>query len=324
MNEIKKINVDGVDYDIVSESAEKKIAELEKNNTALASITIGTRDDLQNPVKVGLGERPNDFDSTKDIFICKGVYLSGEAVIIGSGAYPSLEMSWTHDKCFLIKGGYEHNEIKISSDSIKFNGVVVGGSGGGTAGVLLGPEQEIHLTENGGLRFGSDVSSDLSSGLIETGMQITMYNDALNIAHNSKGFSLRISSAAIVCNGKDLLAGAGGGSPVESHDGTKLNLGTEDCSIIAVNEGGYNLQIGKSVSIGNYVRIGEGVDIGTDLQEGKRLYIRGPVYLEAQSGETGLIIGTDDTSCLKIDWGENDKIVFTNLRSGKKATLTLS
>lgn len=30
MNEIKKINVDGVDYDIVSESAEKKIAELEK------------------------------------------------------------------------------------------------------------------------------------------------------------------------------------------------------------------------------------------------------------------------------------------------------
>lgn len=324
MAEINKINVGGVDYDIVSESAEKKIAELEKNNTALASITFGARNDLGDPIKVGLGQRPNDFDTLKDIFICKGAYLSGEAVIIGSGAYPALEMSWSHDQSFLIKGGYGDNEIKIGSNAIKFNGEVVGGSGGGPAGVLIGPEQEIHLTESGGLRFGSDLSSDFSSGRIDTGMQITMYNDALNIAHNQSGFSLRISSIAIKCNGKNLLSGAGGGSPVESHDGTKLNLGTEGCSIIAVGEEGYGLQIGKLVKIGSHVDIGRGVAIGTDLPQKERICIKGPVYLETQTGGTGLTIGTNEIGCLKIDWGENDKIVFTNLQSGKKATLTLS
>jgi hypothetical protein len=334
MSSIHSINVGGVDYDIVSESAEKKIAELEKNNSALASITLGTRNDYQDPVRVQFGGPPVYLGSTTDIYIGQDVSLSVEGVNIGSGSECPINMHWGSDNRFFIQGGYGNNEISIGSDDIRFDGKVVGGGGGGSSsisGVDIRDGMQIQLSKAGGLCFGSDIDSAWETGLIGTGMRIRMYNDELSIDHNPSGFSLRISSVAIECNGNNMLADAGGSgsgssgdSYVESHDGTELNLGTEGCSIIALSGNGYDLQIGKSVSIGGHVSIGGRVAIGTALQQGEMLHIKGPVYLEATTGTTALTIGTDGKGYLKIDWGESDKIVFTNLKSGKKATLELS
>lgn len=340
---IKQINVDGVDYDIVSESAEKKIAELEKNNTALASITIGTRDDLGNPIKVGLGEQPDDFYISRDIFIGKSVSLSAAGgVIIGTGSDCPLEMKWNRwDNSFTITGGYGFNTIKIGSDTITYDGVVVGGSGGSSSNSNLNLAGDGTISiYNDGVRFGTTGASDNDMALIGPGVQISMYDqETININHIPMGFLLKISTSTIECNGKNLLEGAGsGGSYVQSHNGTTLHLGTGDHSIVAKSSGidliiGTATYIANDVNIGSQVAIGNyspyyyenpQIQIGTELGADEFLGIRGPVYLEAKTEETSLTIGTDGVGRLKIDWGEEDKIVFTNLMSGKKATLTLS
>lgn len=137
--------------------------------------------------------------------------------------------------------------------------------------------------------------------------------------------------------------GGGGGSNssiVESGDGTKLQLGSGSNAIATISSTGgigLNTYIGRGVAIRDDVVIQRGVEIGEDVLIGTGvsglhvaiggdydgLRILGPVYLEGQSFSS-LNIGTGSFGPINIDWSGDDKIVFTNLSSGKKATLTLS
>lgn len=334
---IKQINVGGVDYDIVSESAEKKIAELEKNNTALASVTFGTRNDQGDPVKVKFGNLPVNFGSDTDIYIGSGA-LIGEDVKIGT-EYP-LYIGWEGNGSLTISSnGGNRGTITIGSNVHITPGSIGGGNSSNSDINLVGTG--VIQLDGDNLYFGTD-SSFSSVGKIGAGVQISMYGEeTLSIHQNVMGFSLLISPYEIICNGTNLLEGSGSGSGnsyIESLDGTRLQLGTGNYTIATKGSQGIDLTIGTGTYIENFVNLGPkvaigtlsnhymstaNIQIGTDLQ-GENLSLSGPIYLATEHGATSLTIGTDTRGCISIDWGGDDKIVFTNLRSGKKATLTLS
>lgn len=150
--------------------------------------------------------------------------------------------------------------------------------------------------------------------------------------------SITIGSNVNITKGGD---GGSNSSIVESGDGTKLQLGSGSNAIATISSTGgtgLNTYIGRGVKIRGDVVIERGVEIGEDVLIGTGvnglhvaiggdyggLRILGPVYLEGQSNYASLNIGTGGFGPINIDWSEDDKIVFTNLSSGKKATLTLS
>ena len=319
MNEIKKINVSGVDYDIVSESAERKIAELEKNNTALASVTIGTRDDLGDPIKVGLGALP-EYSEAEDIMIGKGTWI-GEGVLIGS-QYP-VSMGWDEDGHFFIKSnGGNRGDITIGP-----NANIQVGSGSGNAGikgvVQIDSSSELRMSSaavniynspltlnSEGLHFGTQ------DGHIGNNVGIVMHGNAIELQH---GFRHICRFYADAC---DIYIGSNTG---DDRKGLVVNEGGRQ--IMEIGNGvyiGHSLSIGSSVFIGDLVHIGPNVSIGENLLDEEHLHIQGPVYIKAEAGVRGLTIGTDGIGIIKISWAEADKIVFTDVESGKKATLTLS
>lgn len=317
MNEIKKINVDGVDYDIVSESAEKKIAELEKNNTALASVTFGTRNDFGDPVKVGLGTLP-EYSEAEDIMIGKGTMI-GEGVLIGS-QYP-VSMGWDNDGSFFIKSdGGNRGAISIGS-----NVRLEVGSGSGNAGI----KGDVQIDSNSQLRISSAAINIYDTNLIcnaeglHFGTQGGHIGNNISLSMYGDGVELRNDRGSIC----QLYA-----------EGCEISIGsvTLDKGLIVTERGsqlieigntvyiGNSLTIGSAVSIGDSVHIGANVYIGDNLSSQERLHIQGPVYIKAETGVRGLTIGTDDIGIIKISWSEADKIVFTDVATGKKATLTLS
>lgn len=322
MAEIKKINVDGVDYDIVSEPAERKIAALEKTNVALHAVTFGTRDTQTDFIHVGFGITPPEYSAVKDVFIGKGAYI-GENVHMGT-EFP-IRMRWDDRGNFRIESdGGNRGAITIGSN---VNIQVGSGSGSGNAGiegkVQIDSGSELHMSSSTinmydshltlnakGLHFGTE------NGHIGNNVGIVMYGDAIELQH---GFRHICRFSADAC---------------DIYIGSKTD---DDKKGLIINEGGAHIleigndvYIGNSINIGSCVNIGESVHIGAhvaiggNLSSEEHLNIQGPVFLEAKNGEPTLTIGTDLMGCLKIDWGENDKIVFTNLNSGKKATLTLS
>lgn len=124
--------------------------------------------------------------------------------------------------------------------------------------------------------------------------------------------------------------------PIESADGTTLVLGTNGNSVEARLNGSNLLTLGTKVFVETQVLIGskvaigsksgstfDRIEIGTALNSDEVLRIKGPVLISAQTGDTALTIGTNDTACLRIDWGASDRIVFTNA-SGKKGTIMLT
>ncbi len=297
MNEIKKINVDGVDYDIVSESAEKKIAELEKNNTALASVIIGTTS-TGAPIEVKLGADPDPIHD--DIYIGKKVYL-GPEVIIGT-KYP-VHIGWQDDGSLTItSNGGNRGGITIGSN---VNIQIGSGSGSGSGNAVIKGEVQINsgsrlrmssaivdieysrLTLNSeGLRFGTQ------GGWIGKNISIAMYGDALEL-RNDRG-----KLCQLFANESELYIGS-----ALSDTNTSLKVCDQGLPVL---------------------EIGAGVTIGENLK-GEHLTIKGPVYLEAASGGTHLTIGTDEHGGLKIDWSDDGSaITFTHAQTGKKATLTLS
>lgn len=314
MNEIKKINVGGVDYDIVSESAEKKIAELEKNNTALANITFGSRSASDDLIKVGLGKVPDYPEEADDIVIGKGTRI-GESVKIGS-EYP-VSMEWNSFGCFCISSnGGNRGTITIGSNvNIQAGSGSGSGSGSGNAGI----SGEVRIDSNSILHMSSSTISIYDShlnldseglhfgtqdGHIGNNVGIALYGEAIELGQGYRSICRFFADAC------DIYIGT------KTDDYRKGLIVREGCSHI--------LEIGNGVNIGESVHIGAHVAIGGNLSSEEHLNIQGPVFLEAKNGETALTIGTDVRGCLKIDWGGNDKIVFTNLNSGKKATLTLS
>lgn len=298
MNEIKKINVDGVDYDIVSESAEKKIAELEKNNTALASVTFGTRNGFGDPIKVGLGTLLAGSEA-EDIMIGKCTRI-GESVQIGS-QYPVL-MGWDNNGSFFIKSnGGNRGGITIGSN-VRLEGG--SGSGSGNAGIKGDVQidsgsilrmssaivniEDSRLTLNSeGLRFGTQ------GGWIGNNISIAMYGDALELRNDRGKLCQLFANECEVYIGSAL-----------SDTNTALKVLDQGLPVL---------------------EIGPGVTIGKGLQQTEHVTIKGPVYLEAESSKTHLTIGTDQRGCLKIDWSsDGSAITFTHVQTGKKATLTLS
>lgn len=304
MNEIKKINVDGVDYDIVSESAEKKIAELEKNNTALASVIIGSTS-TGAPIKVGLGQFPDD-DKAEDIVIGQGTRI-GENVIIGS-EYPVC-IDWEDDGSLTIySNGGNRGSISIGS-----NVKLEAGSGSGYTDI----KGKVQIDSNSELRMSSAA--------------INIYDTNLILNHEGLSFG---SQGGHIGNSISLRM-YGDAAELSSDRGRMCELYAEDCVIrigsaaqdkgLHVTEyGSHVLEIGNNVYIGDLVRIGANVSIGENLSREERLHIQGPVYIKAETGVRGLTIGTDDIGIIKISWTEADKIVFTDVTTGKKATLTLS
>lgn len=124
--------------------------------------------------------------------------------------------------------------------------------------------------------------------------------------------------------------------PIESGDGTSLVLGTNGNSVEARLNGSTLLKLSTQVTIETQVFIGSKVaigaksdntfyriEIGTALNSDEVLRIKGPVYINAQAGDTALTLGTNETACLRIDWGSSDRIVFTNA-SGKTGTIMLT
>ena len=281
MAEIKKINVDGVDYDIVSESAERKIAALEKTNAALNAVTFGTRDTQTDFIHVGIGIEPSEYKPVKDVFIGKGAYI-GESVQMGT-EFPIL-MRWDSIGNFLIESdGGNRGTITIGS-----NVNLTGGSTGGGGNI----PKEINILGSGTINiYDSVFEVDSESLTFGKGDPVTMqmYGDMLNVRCNSKSMELMVASK-------------------NSH---VLRLG-----------------YGIAFRLGNWfedaIQIGANVHIGTGLTSGDTLDISGPVYLKATSGVSGLTIGTNGMSAINIDWESGDKIVFTHIDTGKKATLTLS
>lgn len=280
MAEIKKINVDGVDYDIVSDSAERKIAALEKTNVALNAVTFGTRDTQTDFIHVGFGITPPEYSSEKDVFIGKGAYI-GEGVQMGT-EFP-IFMRWTSNGNFLIESnGGNRGTIIIGS-----NAHITPGGGGSI------PE-EITILGSGTISI-YDSILEVNSKILTFGrnnpVSMQMYGDMFHVADNGGNIDLKIAST-----GRHILR-IGGDIP--------FMLDTWS---------------------GNVIQIGSNVHIGTDLLAGDALDIVGPVYLKAEAGATSLTIGTGGLGVIKIDWGNGstDKIVFTNLLTGKKATLTLS
>lgn len=296
MAEINKINVGDVDYDIVSESAEKKIAELEKNNTALASVTIGTTS-TDEPIKVSLGADPGPINF--DIYLGKQVYL-GQQVTIGT-KYP-VEIGWEDNGSLTIRSnGGNRGAITIGSNA---NIQVGSGSGSGNADI----KGEVQIDDGCSLRMSSDALLDIEDS------RLTLDAEGLRFGTQGGWIGNNIS-IAMDCNALELR-----------NDHYKLcQLFTHECEVY----------IGTAFSTTNTslkvleqgipeLGIGVGVFIGENLADGETVHIKGPVYLEAKTGKTCLTIGTDGRGCLKIDWEDGDKIVFTHLDSGKKATLTLS
>lgn len=296
MNEIKKINVGGVDYDIVSESAEKKIAELEKNNTALASVTIGTRNDLGDPIKVGLGTVP-DSSEVADIMIGKGTRI-GESVQIGS-QYP-VSMGWDSYGCFFIKSdGGNRGGITIGS-----NVNIQVGSGSGNAGI----KGVVQIDSNSELRMSSAA--------------INIYDTILTL--NYDGLCFGTQGGRIGNNIS--IAMYGDGVALANECRKVCHLFADNCDIYigsALRDTNTALTvIDRATTV---LEIAPGVTIGKGLQPTEHLTIKGPVYLEAESSRTYLTIGTDGNGGLKIDWsGDGSAITFTHVQTGKKATLTLS
>lgn len=296
MNEIKKINVDGVDYDIVSESAEKKIAELEKNNTALASVTIGTTS-TGAPIEVKLGADPDPIHD--DIYVGKKVYL-GSQVIIGT-KYP-VHIGWQDNGSLTIMSdGGNRGAITIGSN-VRLE--VGSGSGSGNAGIKGDVQidsgcilrmssaivniEDSRLTLNSeGLRFGTQ------GGWIGNNISIAMYGDALELRNDRGKLCQLFANECEVYIGSAL-----------SDTNTALKVLDQGLPVL---------------------EIGAGVVIGENLQRTERIRIKGPVYLEAESSKTHLTIGTDGHGSLNIDWSSNGSaITFTHVQTGKKATLTLS
>lgn len=124
--------------------------------------------------------------------------------------------------------------------------------------------------------------------------------------------------------------------PIESADGTSLVLGTNGNSVEARLNGSKLLTLSTNVFVENQVMIGskvaigskisntfDRIEIGTALRSDEVLRIKGPVFIVAQSGDTALTLGTNETACLRIDWGMSDRIVFTN-GSGKTGTIMLT
>lgn len=290
---INKINIDGVDHEIVSEPAERKIAELEKNSTALASVTLGTRNDFGDPVKVGLGALPEN-SAAEDIMIGKGTRI-GEGVLIGS-QYP-VSMGWDNNGSFFIKSdGGNRGSITIGSNV----NLTVGAGGGGIPGdVQIDSHSQLRMSSAAiniddtnlicnaeGLRFGTQ------GGHIGNNISLSMYGDAVELRND------RVSMCQLYAEGCEVYIGS-----ALSDTNTSLK----------VTEGGIT-----------ELELGVGVTIGKNLR-GEHLTIKGPVYLEAASSETYLTIGTDEHGCLKIDWSnDGSAITFTHVHTGKKATLTLS
>lgn len=221
MAEIKKINVDGVDYDIVSESAERKIAELEENTAAIASVTIGTRDASSEYIKVGIGTILDTSD-VADIIIGKGTRI-GESVTIGSG-YP-VSMGWDSDGSFSISSNGGNRDAIIMRSNVKADpnsALEISSS------VVTIKDSFLHLRNNDGLRFGGGSKSTW----IGCNVIISMYGDALALDEKDG------KKCHLHAHNCDLYLGT---------------TSTQSGALKLTNEGNTLLDIGRNVSIGQYL-----------------------------------------------------------------------
>lgn len=281
MNEINQINISGVDYDIISNSAENKIRELEtKINNIPEGDAVAWK---KGPGKIVA------LDGESTISIGTGTYIEGgvsigENVFIPDNWYPGAGSS---GECLWTKG----NNDSVVCGTIKIGSDVQIGTDGAVS--IHGP---IYISELSGIQTVGGIC-------IGTNVYIEAGFDSRNITSGSDvnlGSPLWIQDRDnLICSNLDVIIQSGVriGSNSEIHnccisksDGIAVDEDTDNQILINGQDG---------ILIGS--RAYPTLQIGTGTQIGPDVYI--PNSLQFESDDQGLrITDLSKQKSIQLNW----------------------